>query len=83
MKKLHIYPEKMLKLLWMHLLSVSSLLSQPLGLQGDLVNVADHVEGNLGQVIVLAIKDLLESGDGLVNGDQLAGVAGENLSDLK
>ena len=33
-------------------------------------------------MIVLALKDLLESGDGLFNGDQLAGVVGENLSDL-
>ena len=66
-------------LLLMHLRCLGS---QSLGLGDDLVNVADHVEGDLGQVVVLAGKDLLEAGDGLVDGDQLAGVVGENLSDL-
>ena len=47
-----------------------------------LINVADHVESNLGQMIVLALKDLLKPGDGLVDGNQLAGVVGEHLSDL-
>lgn len=47
-----------------------------------LINVADHVESNLRQMIVLALKDLLEPGDGLFDGNQLAGVVGENLSDL-
>ena len=61
---------------------VSSLSCQPLGLGSDLVDVADHVEGDLGQVIVLAGKDGLESGDGLVNGNKLARVIGEHLSDL-
>ena len=61
----------------------SALGGETLGLGGHLVDVADHVEGDLGQVIVLASQDVLESGDGLVNGDQLAGVVGENLSDLE
>ena len=47
-----------------------------------LINVADHVESNLRQMIVLALKDLLEPRDGLFDGNQLAGVVGENLSDL-
>merc|ERR1719507_456671 len=54
-----------------------------LSLRHDLVNVANHVEGTLGQVIVLAAKDFLESGDGLGNGDKLARVVGEHLSDLE
>jgi len=60
-----------------------TLSGQAVSLGGDLIDVADHVEGDLGQVIVFASKDVLESGDGLVNGDQLAGVVGENLSDLE
>ncbi len=64
----------------MHLRCLSS---QSLGLSDDLIDVADHVEGDLRQVIVLAGKDILEARDGLVNGNQLAGVVGENLSDLK
>ena len=62
---------------------VSSLSCQPLGLGSDLVNVADHVEGDLGQVIVLAGKDSLEARDGLIDGDEFARVVGEDLSDLK
>ena len=61
---------------------ISSLSSQSLGLGCHLVNVANHVEGDLGQVIVLAGQDSLEARDGLVNGDKLAGVIGEDLSDL-
>ena len=34
-------------------------------------------------MIVFALKDLLEAGDRLLEGDQLSGVAGENLSDLE
>merc|ERR1712055_1098109 len=37
----------------------------------------------LGQVVVLASKDILEAGDGLSNGDKLARVVGEHLSDLE
>ena len=60
-----------------------TLSGQAVSLGGDLIDVADHVEGDLGQVIVLASQDVLESGDGLVNGDQLAGVVGEHLGDLE
>ena len=59
-----------------------TLSGQAVSLGGDLIDVADHVEGDLGQVIIFASKDLLESGDSLVNGDQLARVVGEHLSDL-
>ena len=48
----------------------------------DLVDVADHVEGDLGQMVVFAVKDLLEAGDGLLNGHQLPGVVGEHLRHL-
>merc|ERR1719507_2382592 len=54
-----------------------------LSLRHDLVNIANHVEGTLGQVIVLAAKDFLKSGDGLSNGDELARVVGEDLGDLE
>merc|ERR1719474_2599898 len=60
-----------------------SLSCEPLSLGNNLVNVANHVEGTLGQVIVLAGKDILEAGDGLGNGDKLARVVGEHLSDLE
>ena len=62
---------------------VSALGGQTLGLQSNLVDVADHVEGDLGQVIVLAGQDVLEPSDSLVNGDKLARVVGEHLSDLE
>ena len=45
------------------------------------VNVSNHVESNLWQVVELASQDLFESRDCLGNGDELAGVAGEHLSD--
>jgi hypothetical protein len=48
----------------------------------DLIDVADHVEGDLGQVVVLALQDLLEAGDGLLNGHQLSGVVCEHLRNL-
>ena len=62
---------------------VSALGCQTLSLGRHLVNVADHVEGDLGQVIVLARHDGLEPGDGLGNGHKLAGVVGEHLGDLE
>merc|ERR1719242_2848502 len=62
---------------------VSTSCCQTLSLGGPLVNVANHVEGHLGKVIVLAGQDSLEARDGLVNGDKLARVVGEHLSDLE
>ena len=47
-----------------------------------LVDVADHVEGHLRQVIVLAVQDLLEPGDGLLDRYKLARVVGEHLGHL-
>ena len=61
---------------------VSTFCCQTLSLGCHLINVANHVEGDLGKVIVLAGQDGLEARDGLVNGDKFAGVVGENLSDL-
>ena len=61
---------------------VSTFCCQTLSLGGHLVNVADHVEGDLGEVIVLAGQDGLEARDCLVNGDKFAGVVGEHLGDL-
>ena len=61
----------------------SALGGETLGLGGHLVDVADHVEGDLGQVVVLARHDGLEPGDGLGDGHQLAGVVGEHLGDLQ
>jgi len=55
---------------------------QSLCFADDLVNVADHVEGHLGQVVVLALQDLLEAGDGLLDGDQFPGVVREHLRHL-
>ena len=46
-------------------------------------NVTDHVEGNLGQMVVLAGENFGESRDGLFHGDELAGVASEDLGDLE
>ena len=67
---------------WIYSL-VSALVGKTLSLGCDLVNVANHVEGDLGEVIVLASQDILESSDGLVNGDELARVVGEHLSNLE
>jgi hypothetical protein len=57
--------------------------SQSLCFGDDLIDVADHVEGHLGQVVVLPLQNLLEPGDGLLNGDQLAGVVREHLRNLQ
>ena len=63
-------------------LRLAGLLGQAVGLLDDLVDVADHVEGDLRKVVVLAAQDLLEAGDGLLHRHQLARVAGEHLGDL-
>ena len=61
---------------------VSTFCCQTLSLGGHLVNVADHVEGDLGEVVVLAAEDLLEAGDGLLHRHELARVPGEHLGNL-
>ncbi len=53
------------------------------GSAADLIDVADHVEGDLREMVVLALQDLLEAGDGLLNGHQLAGVVREHLRNLE
>ena len=55
---------------------------QPLGLGHDLLHMADHVEGDLGQVVVLASQDLGEALDGLLHRHKLTLLAGEHLGDL-
>ena len=57
------------------------LLAQALGLLHGLVDSADHVEGLLGQLVVLALDDLVEPADGLGERDVLPGRAGERLGD--
>src|ERR1700710_2894079 len=48
---------------------------------GDLVDRALHVEGALGEVVVLAVEDLAEAADGLGDRHVLAGAAGELFGD--
>src|SRR3954469_180213 len=49
---------------------------------GDgLVDRADHVEGLLGEVVVLAVEDLGEAGDRLLERHELARLARERLGD--
>src|SRR3954471_798332 len=47
------------------------------GARLHLVDAADHVEVLLRDVIELALDDLLEAGDGVLEAHQLAGEAGE------
>src|ERR1043166_2662362 len=44
---------------------------------------ADHVEGGLGQVVVLAVHQALEALDGVGEVDELAGRAGEHFGDVQ
>src|SRR6516165_5296244 len=44
---------------------------------------ADHVEGGLGQVVVLAFAQALEAADGIGEIDEHAGRAGEHLGDME
>src|SRR4026209_983966 len=50
-------------------------------LRPHLVDAADHVEVLLGDVVELAFEDLLEAGDRVLQGDELALEAGELLGD--
>ena len=55
--------------------STNNLLCRGLDLNGlglDLVDVADHVEGALGEVVVLAREDLLEALDGVLRATRSA-----------
>src|SRR4051812_18767611 len=51
------------------------------GVLGDLVDAALHVEGALGEVVVLAIEDLAEPAHRLRDRHVLAGAAGELFGD--
>src|SRR5215218_7956253 len=51
------------------------------GVLEDLVDRALHVEGALGEVVVLAVEDLAEAANGLGNRHVLAGTAGELFGD--
>src|ERR1043166_247249 len=59
----------------------SDLAGDALGLLACLFDGADHVEGALRQVVVLAVNDLLEAADGVGDLDELALEAGELLGD--
>ena len=59
------------------------LLRQLLGLGDGLFDPADHVEGGFRQVVVFALDDALEAGDGVFDVDQLAGRAGEDFGDVE
>src|SRR5436305_525108 len=48
-----------------------------------LLDRADHVEGLLGEVVVLAVEDLLEAADRIVELHELARRAGAHLGDME
>lgn len=58
---------------------LSGLLGHALGLLLHSVNVSNHVKGGLGDVVVLALEDLLEARDGVLKRDELALHTGEDL----
>ena len=55
--------------------------AEGLGLLLDVVDAAAQEERLLGDVVVLALGQLLERGDGLLDRHELAGLAGEGLRD--
>src|ERR671930_2688849 len=63
------------------LLGLLLLAAYDLGLLDRLLDRADHVEGLLGQVVVLAVEDLREALDRVLELHVLAGRAGELLGD--
>src|SRR5437588_9789639 len=65
-------------LLWLLLLAAAA---EPLRLLDGLLDRADHVEGLLGQLVVLAVEDLREALDRVLELHVLAGRAGELLGD--
>src|SRR4029078_1044821 len=58
---------------------ISSL--HPLGILGDVIYAAGKEEGLLGELVVLAVEDLAEAANGLLELHVLAGPAGELLRD--
>lgn len=61
--------------------SLSLLLQRSLVLADDILDASDHVERVLGDGVVLAVEDLLESVNGLLEGDEAALDTGEDLGD--
>ena len=53
-----------------------------IGLGHDLLDWANHVEGNLWQVIELTVEDHLEALDRLLEWNETADCASEHLSNL-
>src|SRR4029079_15010976 len=54
-----------------------------LALLDCLFDRADHVEGGLGQMIVLAVAETLESFDGVLKIDEFSGRAREHFGDVE
>src|SRR6516164_3527568 len=68
--------------------SASALLSAPLRRRGvwpsrPPLDGADHVEGGLRQMVVLALAQALEAADGVGKLDEHAGRAGEHFGDME
>src|SRR4029079_2156198 len=54
-------------------------LLHPLCIRHDVLDLAGHEEGLLGEMVVLALEDLAEAADGFLELDVRAGAAGELL----
>src|SRR6476620_933861 len=63
--------------------SLGDLGGEFLGLGYRLLDGADHVEGLLWQMVVLAVAEPLEALDGVGEVDELAGRAGEHFGDVE
>uniref|UniRef100_A0A182N3R5 Transcription initiation factor TFIID subunit 8 n=1 Tax=Anopheles dirus TaxID=7168 RepID=A0A182N3R5_9DIPT len=63
--------------------TLGSLLCETLRLLDDLLDRADHVKGDLRQMVELTVQDLGEALDGFLQRHELAGVAGEHLGHLE
>ncbi len=60
-----------------------SRLGEFLRLGNRLFDGADHVERLLGQMVVVAVHQALEALDGVLDGHELAGRAGEHFGDVE
>src|SRR5436853_7835966 len=58
-------------------------LRQLLALGDRFLDAADHVEGALRKMVVLAVDDRLERADRILDLHELAGDAGEDLGDVE
>ena len=61
----------------------SGVLRHLLGLGDGFVDAADHVERRFGEVIILALDHRLERADRVLELDELAADAGEDLGDVE